>query len=100
MWHHESDVFALQSISFHQVHRQIGHAPHSVFKYLRAFLMDVVHFLSDGFDGGRIERPAARHVEVLPARTIYVMLEIENAFVSACRLNQNGTRTVAEKYAR
>ncbi len=96
----ERDVVALEAVSLHQVDGQIGHSTHCVLENLRTFLMHVVHLFLDSFYGGRVQRSAARHEEELSAGAVYIMFEIEDAFVLSCRFDQRSARAVAEEDAR
>src|SRR5258707_14853821 len=62
--------------------------------------MDIVHPLLDGFLAGGMERPAAWHVEKRSPRAMRVVLEIEDPFVRARRLEQHSSRAIAEQHTR
>src|SRR5260370_6634579 len=70
MGHEKFQVVLGKAILFEQTRRHFGHTPYGVLKYLRSFLVDIVHTLLDGFLAGGIERPATWHVEERSAGTI------------------------------
>src|ERR1700693_477846 len=97
---YQGKITACKSIALENLDRQLAHAPHSIFENLGAFLMYVMHPLFDGFLRGGLQRATGRHIEIASARTIQVMNEIQNAFVSGSgRFHENCASPIAKQNA-
>src|ERR1035438_10343006 len=79
MWNEEIDIGSSHAVAFEDFVAGLGHFSDRKFENSLTILMNVVHFLVDGFVGGRIEAAASRHVERDAARTIHFVEEVDQS---------------------
>ena len=95
-----SEIGASDSVAFEDPFGGLGHFAHGIFVDGLPVLVDVVHFFSDCFGGGRIEASTGGHIEGTGAGTINFVHVVNHAdFVLGCGLDEDTARSVAEEDA-
>ena len=96
----EREIVARVSVALEELRGKLAHPAHGVLEHVLPFLMHVVHALFDRFMRGRVERAAARHVQIAAARAVNVVRKVDDAVgVGVAWLEQDGARAIAKQNA-
>ena len=74
---------ALLVVTFKQARGHLRHFLHRILKDLLPILMNIMHFLVDGFMGRRVQAAAAGHVKIISAVAFNLMNVVDESKVFA-----------------
>src|ERR1700691_536955 len=94
------DVRSFEAVAFQQLQAGFGLFAHGELEDLLAVLMNVVHFLVDGFMRGGIEAASAGHLQEASAGAVDFVDEIDQSYgIVFGGFEDYGARSVAEDHA-
>ena len=97
----QTDIGGLKAVTREQARADFAHLGDRVFEDLLAFLMNVVHFVVDGFGAGRPATAPRGHVQVRRAGAVHFAHEIDEARVFVLRggFHNHCARAIAKQNA-
>src|SRR5207249_11315592 len=98
MWDIKLQVLGLEPVFRQKLLRNVGHAPDGEFEDVPAILMDIMHFVFNGFRRRRMKTSTRGHVQELPTVAVTAQDEIDDSALAVLtRLNEHGPGAVPEQ---